>query len=297
MKRVVVLLAAMMCVATAAFGAVEIIVDNPSASFVGAWQNGTMSTDKYGSDYQFIQVSTSGGSTATFTPDIPSTSNDWEVHVWYPQGTNRPTQAQIIVHHAGGNSTFYVNQQTNGGKWNYLGAFTMNAGTSSYAQVTNYGSETTKVVLADAFRFYSASGGSGDTTPPVISSVTATPSSTSAVVTWTTNEPATSQVEYGLTTSYGSQTAKDTSLVMSHSVTITGLSISTLYHYRVKSDDAAGNPATSGDYTFTTTAQATGEDRTMWANTWNNGILSASQNTTLVNGLSGANYNLSLIHI
>lgn len=96
---------------------------------------------------------------------------------------------------------------------------------------------------------------SADTTAPVLSSITSTGiSANSATITWTTNESADSQVEYGLTTAYGTNTTLNTSLVLSHSVTMTGLSASTLYHYRVKSKDAAGNLATSADYTFTTSA-------------------------------------------
>ena len=40
----------------------------------------------------------------------------------------------------------------------------------------------------------------------------------------------------------------------SHSASLSGLAANTLYHYRVKSRDAAGNLATSGDFTFTTPA-------------------------------------------
>ncbi len=93
-----------------------------------------------------------------------------------------------------------------------------------------------------------------DTTPPVISAVTASSvTSSGATITWTTNENSDSQVEYGLTASYGSQTTLNTSMVTSHSQALSGLSVATLYHYRVKSKDAAGNLATSGDYTFITT--------------------------------------------
>src|SRR5206468_7054954 len=42
----------------------------------------------------------------------------------------------------------------------------------------------------------------------------------------------------------------------SHSVGLSGLTASTLYHYRVKSKDAAGNLAVSADFTFTTSAAA-----------------------------------------
>jgi hypothetical protein len=74
----------------------------------------------------------------------------------------------------------------------------------------------------------------------------------SATVTWTTDEPADSQVEYGLTTSYGSATSLDPASRTSHSQTLSGLSPGTLYHYRIRSRDAAGNLATSPDLTFTT---------------------------------------------
>jgi hypothetical protein len=70
---------------------------------------------------------------------------------------------------------------------------------------------------------------------------------TTATITWTTNELVTSQVEYGLTAAYGSSTILDHNLVINHSVTITGLSPNTTYHYRVKSKDASGNEAASSD--------------------------------------------------
>jgi hypothetical protein len=63
-----------------------------------------------------------------------------------------------------------------------------------------------------------------DTVAPTISGVaTSSITSSSAVVSWSTDESSNSQVEYGLTTSYGSTTAIDSSFVTSHSVTLTGL--------------------------------------------------------------------------
>jgi hypothetical protein len=78
-----------------------------------------------------------------------------------------------------------------------------------------------------------------------------------ATIAWTSNEAADSQVEYGLTSAYGSSTALDATLATAHSQTVSGLAASTVYHYRVKSRDAAGNLATSGDLTFTTPASTT----------------------------------------
>jgi hypothetical protein len=103
-----------------------------------------------------------------------------------------------------------------------------------------------------------------DTTPPTISSVASgSITSSGATITWTTNEASDTQVEYGTTTSYGSSTTLNTVKVTSHSATLSGLSASTLYHYRVKSRDAAGNLATSGDFTFTTASSSGGPDLTM----------------------------------
>jgi hypothetical protein len=93
-----------------------------------------------------------------------------------------------------------------------------------------------------------------DTQAPTISSVSANSiTSNSATIVWTTNESSDSQIEYGPTASYGSQTSLDISMVTSHSVLLNSLSPSTVYHYRVKSKDAVGNSATGPDNTFTTT--------------------------------------------
>jgi len=93
-----------------------------------------------------------------------------------------------------------------------------------------------------------------DATAPVISNVVATvTSSTSVTITWTTDEPATSWVNYGATSSYGTVVG-DSTLATSHSVIITGLDEGTTYHFDVESADASGNSATSSDDTFVTSS-------------------------------------------
>lgn len=93
-----------------------------------------------------------------------------------------------------------------------------------------------------------------DTTPPVISNIVATPSLTSCVITWKTDKTATSQVDYGTTNAYGSSTTLDSALVTQHSVTISGLVSNVTYHFRVRSKDAYGVEAVSGDGTIATAA-------------------------------------------
>jgi chitodextrinase len=93
-----------------------------------------------------------------------------------------------------------------------------------------------------------------DTTPPTLSAIQSSGiTQTGATITWTSNEPATTQIDYGLTTAYGQSTTLNTSLVTSHSQSLGSLSANTTYHYRVRSKDAANNEAVSTDNTFTTT--------------------------------------------
>ncbi len=75
---------------------------------------------------------------------------------------------------------------------------------------------------------------------------------TSATILWECpTTPVKSQIEYGLTTSYGNiTTEKDFSYW--RMTDITGLSEDTLYHYRIRTTDLAGNSVISADYDFTT---------------------------------------------
>jgi hypothetical protein len=91
-----------------------------------------------------------------------------------------------------------------------------------------------------------------DTTPPAPSGVAAFVTSTSATIVWTTNEASDSEVEYGPTTAYGSQSMLDFGLITAHVAMLDGLAPSTVYHYRARSRDAAGNLALSDDFTLTT---------------------------------------------
>jgi len=97
-----------------------------------------------------------------------------------------------------------------------------------------------------------------DTTPPVISDVTATPSTTTALIEWSTDEASSSEVEYALESLGTASTTEqelDASLVTSHSIMLSGLTASTTYYFVVKSEDASGNFATSTEMMFTTTLE------------------------------------------
>ena len=93
-----------------------------------------------------------------------------------------------------------------------------------------------------------------DTCPPKIGGVEVSKvTETTAMVTRLTYEYSTSQVDYGVTNAYGSTTPVKESLKQYHRVELTNLEPDTIYHYRAKSQDAAGNEAIqAGDFIFRT---------------------------------------------
>jgi len=86
-----------------------------------------------------------------------------------------------------------------------------------------------------------------------ITQVSVAPGVTDATVTWTTTTPSSSQVEYGLSQSYGTLSPLDSTMVTSHSVTLTGLSAGTRYYYRALSSDGVTQYSTPCPKSFVTT--------------------------------------------
>ena len=102
-----------------------------------------------------------------------------------------------------------------------------------------------------------------DTTAPDITAVSATADAEGhATVSWTTDEPSTSEVRYGRTAALGFE-REDTAPVTKHAVELSGLQPATTYVYRVTSADAAGNSASSPATTasFTTPASTLVDSR------------------------------------
>ncbi|MBI5193292.1 MAG: fibronectin type III domain-containing protein [Nitrospirae bacterium] len=92
-----------------------------------------------------------------------------------------------------------------------------------------------------------------DTTSPIISGIASNNITTNQLtISWTSNEPATSHVEYGTSNLYGTLSNPDNNLTISHTVVLSGLTPDTTYYFRVRSIDQAGNQGISTGYTFTT---------------------------------------------
>ncbi len=118
-----------------------------------------------------------------------------------------------------------------------------------------------------------------DVTPPAISGVTSSAITPSSVtITWLTDEPSDSQINYGTMQTYGLSTALDSAQVTSHSQGISGLISNTLYHFRVKSRDPSGNIANSLDYNFTTASPDTTKPTVS--------ITSPSNGATVINNIT-----------
>ena len=91
-----------------------------------------------------------------------------------------------------------------------------------------------------------------DTIPPVISDIQSSTLATSATISWTTDEPATSRVDYGHTSAYEDGFVEDLALITNHSITLTGLNPNTHYHFQVTSADGSDNVVNSSDLSFST---------------------------------------------
>jgi hypothetical protein len=102
-----------------------------------------------------------------------------------------------------------------------------------------------------------------DTNPPISEKVNCDPNyfpnckagtigSTTATIFWGTYKPATTQLIYGKTDSYGQVSPIDKAMVYSHVVKLTGLEPGTTYHFRTRSVDRAGYVGSMKDLTFTT---------------------------------------------
>jgi len=117
--------------------------------------------------------------------------------------------------------------------------------------------------------------GGGDVTPPIISNVKSSVTETTATITWTTDEPSDSSTNYGLDTNY-ENAESNASLVVSHSLALTGLTANTEYHYQVESTDSSTNIATSIDYVFTTASENTGSPSGIESDNFDDSVFNSS---------------------
>ncbi|RLG39623.1 MAG: hypothetical protein DRN78_06500, partial [Thermoproteota archaeon] len=200
----------------------------------------------------YIQFSNSEWSARTFTIEESSTPpamGNISGKVT-DKDTGAPIQGAIV--------TANSHQTTTNSTGGYIlslpaGNYTLTASKTGY-----YSSSTTVEVLENQTTTLNFQLLAEDTTPPVISNVNVisiTP--TTAVITWETDEKATSLVEYGTSSGSHPYSKEDTSYTTSHSITLTDLQPNTTYYFVVNSKDKAENPAQSPEYSFNTPTLST----------------------------------------
>jgi len=130
----------------------EVVVDNDSGApgYVesGSWTTSTSTGYQDGTYRYTLGVSGASTSSATWTPDLPS-SRRYEVYAAYRQSTNRATRAPITIAHSTGTTVVSLNQNgANQMVETLLGEFLFEAGTLGYARMDNGGA--TDNLIADA---------------------------------------------------------------------------------------------------------------------------------------------------
>lgn len=104
--------------------------------------------------------SVKGSPTHSVTWDIPLTqSGHYAVYVAYSIVKRGATDARYTVHHAGGKTTFSVNQTMGGGTWIYLGSFDFEVGGDNRITLSNESSIAGQFITADAVK---VGGGMGN---------------------------------------------------------------------------------------------------------------------------------------
>lgn len=213
----------------------DIIVDNedPGCSFVGSWITSSSGTDRWGPNYRYCSGAVTGKK-CTWRPDV-LTAGKYNAYAWWSQGANRATNAPYKVQWNGGSQTLYVNQQTNGGKWNLLvSSVPFATGTAGYIELSNTGVSSTLNVIADAVRLEFAE----DRIPPSApTGLQATAISTSRIdLTWNASTDNVGVAGYKVF-----RNGQQVGTTVSTSFSDTGLSTSTAYTYTVAAYDAALN--------------------------------------------------------
>ncbi|MEK7600726.1 MAG: Ig-like domain-containing protein [Patescibacteria group bacterium] len=208
--------------------------------------------------YEFTTVADTSDVTAPAVPAISTGATTTTASTYTISGTaaaDTPSDSERVIRiYNGATLAGQVTLPAGQTSWSVVVGLTLDTGNS----ITATSTDASGISSAASSAVVITNNASTDTDAPVISNIQATSITSSGVtITWTTDENATSNVEYGTTSSYGSSSAVDiTANATSHSVALSGLTAGTEYHFRVTSADALPNSATSTDNTFTTVTVA-----------------------------------------
>ena len=126
----------------------------------------TLRCDWNPGSYAFEIAFPGGSEKAVFKPTI-GLPGKYEVFEWHPS-LDAKNEGSNVVHeikHANGTVSKLVNQKINSNRWNSMGVYTFNKGTSQFVAIKTSGANG--MVIVDAIKFVYRSGNQNrDTTPP-----------------------------------------------------------------------------------------------------------------------------------
>jgi hypothetical protein len=87
-----------------------IVVDNAQAELTGDWRLSSTNSPFVGSGYAHDSNEGQGAKSAVFSAELPE-DGSYSVRLAYPPNSNRASNIQVIVHHAGGTTEVTVNER------------------------------------------------------------------------------------------------------------------------------------------------------------------------------------------
>lgn len=137
-------------------GGSEVVMDSRggggagTVTRAGTWLSSTSIAGYHGSDYEHDGNTAKGVNRLRYTPALPA-AGAWTVQLRWTAHPNRAANVPVDVVHAGGMSTFSVDQRVSGGQWVALGTFQFTAGSAGSVLIRT--EQTDGYVVADAARF------------------------------------------------------------------------------------------------------------------------------------------------
>lgn len=129
----------------------EWIIDNQdtAVSYTSNWETISLS-GQFGTSVADDKGFNKGGKLAVYSLNVPS-SGQYDVYMSWPEDPIHAPSVPITINHADGSNTITINQQANGGAWNYLGTFMIGSGDGHNLKISNADTHGYHVV-ADAVR-------------------------------------------------------------------------------------------------------------------------------------------------
>ncbi|WP_166395929.1 golvesin C-terminal-like domain-containing protein [Rubrobacter marinus] len=115
----------------------------------GDWKLGNFNSQRYGADFRYATPK-AVSDLATFKISVPATGQ-YDVFAWWPAHSSYNPAAPIQISTTTGVRTLKLNQRISGGRWVYLGAFTLGKGDGGYIRMSRW-TASAGPIFADAVR-------------------------------------------------------------------------------------------------------------------------------------------------